>query len=72
MALFKYVVEAYVASRELDTASLSRLAFWTDALGDREVAQITTEDIDTALLTHVAIYVYYVYYTYIPANFRTL
>lgn len=49
MALFKSVVEAFIASPELDPASLSRLAFWTDTLGDREVADITPEDVDQAL-----------------------
>lgn len=37
MALFKVVVEAYVASREMDQASLSRLVFWVDVLGDRSL-----------------------------------
>lgn len=50
MALFKVVVEAYVASREFDKASLSRLDFWTDVLGEKEIAAITAEDIDAALL----------------------
>jgi integrase len=50
MALFKDVVEAYIASRELDAASLSRLAFWADALGDRDIATITPDDIDAALV----------------------
>lgn len=50
MALFTAVTEAFIASRELDPATLSRLAFWVDTLGDREIAQITTEDIDDALL----------------------
>lgn len=50
MALFKVVVEAFVASRELDQASLSRLAFWVDAVGDKEMAAITDADIDAALL----------------------
>jgi integrase len=50
MAQFKVVVEAYVASRELDQASLGRLAFWADVLGDKEVAAITADDIDAALL----------------------
>ena len=49
MALFKVVVEAYVASRELDQATLSRLAFWAHELGDKEVATITADDIDAAL-----------------------
>ncbi len=50
MALFSAVMEAFIASRELDTASLSRLAFWNEALGSNEVASITPEDIDDALL----------------------
>lgn len=50
MALFKQVVEAYIASRELDSASLSRLDFWTDALGERDIATLTPEDIDVALV----------------------
>jgi integrase len=50
MALFKQVVEAFVASRELDQATLSRLAFWVDALGEKEIGAITADDIDTALL----------------------
>ena len=50
MALFKVVVEAFVASRELDQASLSRLAFLVDVLGEKEIADITADDIDAALL----------------------
>lgn len=50
MALFSTVVEAYIASKELDAASLSRLAFWTDTLGSRELSTITPEDIDAALV----------------------
>ena len=53
MALFKHVIEAYIASKELDQASLSRLVFWSGELGDREIATITTEDIDAALM-HLA------------------
>src|SRR5207253_11241253 len=51
MALLKHVNEAFIASRELDAASLSRLAFWMDTLGEREVMQITSEDVDAALVT---------------------
>ena len=50
MALFKDVIEAFVASRELDQGTLSRLAFWCDALGEKEVAAITTDDMDAALV----------------------
>ena len=50
MALFREVAEAFVASREWDQATLSRLAFWCDVLGPRDIATITPEDIDTALV----------------------
>ncbi|HYC38053.1 MAG TPA: site-specific integrase [Usitatibacter sp.] len=50
MALFTTVVEAYIAAHELDRASLTRLAFWTKHLGTKEVAAITPDDIDTAML----------------------
>jgi integrase len=50
MALFKVVVEAFVASREFDQATLSRLAFWTDELGEKEIAAISADDIDAALV----------------------
>ncbi len=50
MAQFKDAVEAFVASRELDQASLSRLAFWVDVLGEKEIAAITADDIDAALV----------------------
>jgi hypothetical protein len=50
MALFKDVVEAFIASREWDQASLTRLAFWNASLGMMEVSTITAEDIDAALV----------------------
>ena len=50
MALFKQVVDAYIASKDLDESALSRLDFWVDELGDREVETITAEDIDAALV----------------------
>lgn len=50
MALFRDVVEAYVASKELDAASLTRLAFWSEALGAREIATISADDVDTAMV----------------------
>jgi integrase len=50
MALFKDVAEAFIASREWDQATLSRLAFWCDVLGPRDIANITPEDIDAALV----------------------
>jgi integrase len=50
MALYKHVNEAFIASRELDQATLSRLAFWENELGEMEIGAITADDIDTALL----------------------
>jgi integrase len=50
MALFKQVVDAYIASKDLDESALSRLGFWVGELGDREVDTITAEDIDAALV----------------------
>jgi integrase len=44
------VVDAFVASREHDRATLARLAFWTEILGTRELSAITPEDVDAALV----------------------
>lgn len=43
-------VAAFVAAREYDAATLSRLGFWTDQLGDRELTAITPEAVDAALV----------------------
>jgi hypothetical protein len=50
MALFKDVVEAFMASREFDQATLSRLASWVAHLGSKEITTITPEDIVAALV----------------------
>ena len=50
MARFKDAVEAFVASREWDEATLSRLAFWVEVLGQKDLAEITADDIDAGLL----------------------
>jgi integrase len=50
MALFKDVVEAFVASRELDKATLARLAYWVEVVGEKDIAAITADDIDAGLL----------------------
>jgi hypothetical protein len=50
MATLAAVIDALVASREFDRATLGRLAFWTDALGDWELSAITPEDVDDALV----------------------
>lgn len=50
MATLRATIDAFVASRELDKATLSRLAFWNDTLGSCELAAITPEDVDAALI----------------------
>ena len=50
MALFKHVNEAFLASREFDKATLSRVSFWVDELGEMEIGAITADDIDAAVL----------------------
>jgi integrase len=43
-------VEAFVASREFDKATLSRLRFWVDEFGDLELADISPDAVDAALV----------------------
>ena len=48
--LFKQVADAFAASRQWDSASLSRLEFWTDCLGSREFAAVTPDEVDDAMV----------------------
>ena len=50
MSTLRSTIDAYVASREVDRATLSRLAFWNDELGALELAAITPEAVDQALV----------------------
>jgi integrase len=50
MALFSTVADAFVASREWNQATLSRLAFWVEVIGQMEMTDITPDDIDAALV----------------------
>jgi integrase len=50
MATLATTVDALIASREWDAATLARFAFWTDALGAKELADITPDDVDLALV----------------------
>ena len=43
-------IEAFIASRDFDRATLARLAFWSDSLGDYELTDITPDLVDTALV----------------------
>lgn len=50
MSTLKDVTEAFVAAREYDRATLSRLRFWVDQFGDRELADITPDEVDAAVV----------------------
>jgi integrase len=43
-------VAAFMAAREYDQATVSRLGFWVDQLGDRELVEISPDDVDAALV----------------------
>ena len=48
----KKVIDAHIASSpDVDRACLVRFAYWVSALGDRELADITSEDVDQAMVT---------------------
>lgn len=53
MPTLEDTVTAFVAARDYDASTLSRLAFWVDALGDRELTDITPDDVD-AQVVHLA------------------
>lgn len=42
-------IDAFLASREFDRATLARLAFWSDALGAHDLLAITPDQVDDAL-----------------------
>lgn len=44
------VIGAFLASKEFDQATVSRLAYWYDVFGDRELADITADDVDLAVV----------------------
>jgi integrase len=44
------VIKAFLAAREFDRATLGRLEFWSDQFGDRELADITADEVDAALV----------------------
>jgi integrase len=50
MATLKSTVEALIASREWDRATLARLAFWTGEFGHVELVEISPDDVDAALV----------------------
>ena len=48
--LFADVVRAYCASTSRPADSLARLSFWIDHFGDREIKDISPDDVDAGLL----------------------
>ena len=48
--LFKQVADAFAASRQWDSASLGRLAFWVECFGDCELAAVTKVDGRVAII----------------------
>ena len=50
MPTFDRVIDAFLAAREYDRATVSRLAFWSEALGPKELADVTSDDVDDALV----------------------
>lgn len=44
------VVAAFVAARDYDKSTLSRLGFWVDQFGARDLAAISPDDVDAALV----------------------
>jgi integrase len=50
MPTLKTVVDGFVCQQEFDNATLGRLAWWVDQLGDKELAEITADEVDAALV----------------------
>jgi integrase len=50
MPTISMVIEGYVASREWDAATLSRLAFWGEQFGDRTLTDINPDEVDAAVV----------------------
>ncbi|RMG34823.1 MAG: site-specific integrase, partial [Gammaproteobacteria bacterium] len=50
MPTLKDTVDAFLASREYDRATRSRLAFWVEQFGERDLLDISADDVDAALV----------------------
>ncbi|MFM8443657.1 MAG: hypothetical protein ACKN9W_10030, partial [Methylococcus sp.] len=50
MPTLRATIDGFTASRELDRATLARLAFWDAELGSLELNAITPEHVDSALV----------------------
>ena len=50
MPTLETTIEAFLASREFDQATVSRCAFWSEQFGHKQLAEITDDDVDAALV----------------------
>jgi len=50
MPTFMATIEAYIAAKEYDQATRSRLSFWADEFGGHELADITPDEVDAAIV----------------------
>lgn len=50
MATLASTIAVFTAAREYDRSTLSRLGFWADEFGDRELTNITSDEVDAAIL----------------------
>ena len=50
MATLDRTIEAFLAAREYDRATMARLRFWSEQFGDRELADITADEVDAAVI----------------------
>jgi hypothetical protein len=44
-------IEAFLASKNFDAATFSRLGFWSQQFSHKELSDISEEDVDNALVT---------------------
>jgi integrase len=51
MTTLSMVIDGMIASREWDAATLSRLKYWYDVFGSKDIANITPDEVDTALVS---------------------
>ncbi len=50
MPTLSETIRGYIASRELDSGALPRLQYWVDGLGERELSEISIDDVDATLV----------------------
>ena len=44
-------IEAFLASKNFDAATISQLGFWSQQFSHKELSDISEEDVDNALVT---------------------